>query len=232
MIASRHSFRPLWLALVCGLCLPLLMRAETPTERTRVLVETSKGKFVLELYNETPIHRDAFLANVRSGFYEGIQFHRIIQDFMVQAGHPGTKGLSAKDELPEEGEGESLTAELLPEQYIHERGALAAARLGDDVNPEKKSSSTQFYIVTGKYYTDMDLNDLEQKNGLKYTPAQREAYKLKGGAPHLDGGYTVFGRLLEGWKVIDKIQRVSTGESDRPLKPVVIKRMSIITGSK
>lgn len=78
----------------------------------------------------------------------------------------------------------------------------------------------------------MDLNDLEQKNGLKYTPAQREAYKLKGGAPHLDGGYTVFGRLLEGWKVIDKIQRVSTGEGDRPLKPVVIKRMSILTGAK
>lgn len=228
MTNNLLSCRSLWSVIVCILCIPYLSLAQSQDERTRVLVETSKGKFVLELYNETPIHRDAFISNVRSGAYDGVQFHRIIQNFMIQSGHLGTKGLDAKADLPEETDTTFLKAEFLPERYIHERGALAAARQGDDINPDKKSSATQFYIVTGSYYTDMDLDEREKTNGLKYTSEQRAAYKQQGGAPHLDGSYTVFGRLIDGWKVIDKIQRTATDPSDRPLKPIVIKRMTII----
>lgn len=232
MTVSSLPWRPIWLSLICLLVCPILGAAQDLNERTRVLVSTSKGDFVLELYNETPIHRDTFLKNVRSGVYEGVQFHRVIKNFMIQAGHPGTKGLSPKDDLPEDSDEGSLPAEILPEKYIHERGALAAARQADEVNPEKRSSITQFYIVTGSYYTDMDLDEHETSNKLKYTSEQREAYKLKGGAPHLDGGYTVFGRLIDGFKIVDKIQRADTNSGDRPLKPIIIKRMTVISRQK
>ena len=115
----------------------------------------------------------------------------------------------------------------MPQKFVHVRGYIGAAREGDDVNPEKRSSFSQFYVVTGKYYTDMDLDDMEANRSWKYTPEQREGYKLQGGAAHLDGGYTVFGRLIDGWNTIDKIQRVDTDDDNRPLKNVLIKRMRL-----
>lgn len=222
--------------LLCGLCLGLclfatmLAQAQTSSIRTRVLVETSKGKFVLELFDETPKHRDAFLANVRAGKYDGTLFHRVIRNFMVQGGNLQSKGLRYEDELPEDSIVGTIEAEFRPELYIHTRGMLAAARMGDEENPERRSSGSQFYIVTGKYYTELDLNKEEEKHGYKYSPAQRQAYMSEGGAAHLDGTYTIFGRLLDSkdFKVVDKIQRVETDGDDRPLKNVVVKRMSIL----
>lgn len=222
------------------LCLGLSqgqLSAQSPTGnsgegRRRVLVETSKGKFVLELFNETPRHRDAFLKNVEHGVYDGTLFHRVIKNFMIQGGNPLSKGIKAKEAIPEDSvaTAEEIAPEFLPATFVHTRGMLAAARQGDDVNPEKRSSPTQFYIVTGKYYTELDLQKEELRHGVKYSPEQRKAYMIEGGAAHLDGGYTIFGRLLDkdGWSAVDKIQRVETDEEDRPIKNIIIKKMTLL----
>ena len=202
------------------------------TDRPQILVETTKGNFIIELFNETPIHRDSYLKLVREHAFDGVQFHRVIKDFMIQTGNLQTKDLKREQELPDDAHEETLQAELMPSLFIHERGFIGAARQGDDENPEKRSSFSQFYIVTGKYYTDMDLDEMEAGRSWKYTPEQREAYKLQGGAAHLDGGYTVFGRLLDGWGTVDKIQRVETDDNNRPLKNVIIKRMHLYTPKK
>lgn len=198
--------------------------------RVRILVETNKGKLLLELFDETPIHRDAFVRNVKAGVYDGVLFHRVIRDFMIQGGNPLTKGLKPDEEIREDESSleHTLPAEIRPELFVHTRGVLAAARQADEENPEQRSSANQFYIVTGKYLTDFDLDEEEAKKGFKYTAEQRATYKFQGGAPHLDGAYTVFGRLIDGWKVVDKIQRVLTSEEDRPLKNVVIKHMQVL----
>lgn len=231
-IKDAHMIRKLLRRLCLGLCLltTVLVEAQTSGTRARVLVETSKGKFVLELFDETPKHRDAFLANVRAGSYDGTLFHRVIKNFMIQGGNLKSKGLRYEDELPEDSISGTIEPEFLPERYIHTRGMLAAARLGDDENPKKLSSGSQFYIVTGKFYTEFDLNKEEEKHGRRYTPAQRQAYMSEGGAAHLDGAYTIFGRLLDSkdFKVIDKIQRAETDGDDRPIKNIVIKRMTIL----
>ena len=117
-------------------------------------------------------------------------------------------------------------------RFFHKHGALCAAREGDEVNPEKASSSTQFYIVTGNYFTDLDLDELEARTGRKYTPEQREAYKLYGGTPHLDNGYTVFGEVVSGMNVVEEIQRVATDDQNRPRKDVIIKKVSIVAQPK
>ena len=188
----------------------------------------------MELFNETPRHRDNFIAKVKSGAYDGTIFHRVIKEFMVQGGNMLSK--EAKYQKVEELEDDSLSgtleAEILPKLYVHERGVLAAARLSDELNPKRLSSASQFYVVTGKYYTALDLKKEAEKNGMDYTQEQKDTYMHKGGAPHLDGAYTIFGRLLDGWGTIDKIQRVETDEADRPLKNVYVKRMSIYTPKK
>lgn len=212
--------------LLLGLLFPLLLHAQP---RPQVLVETTKGNFIIELFNETPIHRDSFLGHVDKHDYDGVIFHRVIKDFMVQTGNLQTRGLAASKPLGDDSQEATLPAEILPSQYVHVRGYLGAARQPDEANPEKRSSYSQFYIVTGKYYTDFDLTDFEQGRSWKYSPEQRQAYKMEGGAAHLDGDYTVFGRLLDGWGTIDKIQRVETDDNNRPLKNVLIKRMSRYT---
>ena len=214
-----------------ALLFSLTFGAQAQEQRTQVLVETTKGKFILELFNETPRHRDNFIAKVKSGAYDGTIFHRVIKEFMVQGGNMLSK--EAKYQKAEELEDDSLSgtleAEILPKLFVHERGMLAAARLSDELNPKRLSSASQFYIVTGKYYTALDLKKEVEKNGMDYTQEQKDAYMYKGGAPHLDGAYTIFGRLLDGWGTIDKIQRVETDEADRPLKNIYVKRMSIYT---
>lgn len=199
-------------------------------KRTQVLVVTNKGKFVVELFDETPLHKEAFLSNVRAGKYEGTQFHRVIKNFMVQGGHPLTKGLKYEEELPEDTISGTVKPEFMSDLFVHERGVLAAARQGDEVNPQRLSSASQFYIVTGKYYTAYDLEKESAKHGVVYNEEQRKAYMLRGGAAHLDGTYTIYGRLLgdKDFKTIDKIQRVDTDGDDRPLKPVVIISMTIL----
>lgn len=220
---TRYISILVWIAL--GLMATLNTVAQ---ERVKLLVQTNKGKFTIELFNETPLHRDNFLRFVDTHRYDGTIFHRVIRDFMVQGGNVLSRDLALDAELPEDSISGTVPAEFLPKVYIHERGMLAAAREGDEVNPERVSSASQFYIVTGRYYTDFDLDKIESTRGWKYTPEQRQAYKFKGGAAHLDGTYTIFGRLIDGWKTIDKIQRVSTNGDDRPLKNIYIKSIKRI----
>lgn len=205
-----------------------LFPLQAQEKETLVLIETDKGKIKVKLYNETPKHRDNFIKHVEEHLYDGLLFHRVIKQFMIQGGDINSKEAPMDKHL---GDGEldyTLPAEFVYPQYFHRRGALCAARMPDDENPEKASSPNQFYIVTGKYYTEMELNKMEAEKGITLTEEQRKAYMLEGGAPHLDGNYTVFGQVIDGMKVVDKIQFVETNEEDRPTKNVAIKTMRII----
>ncbi|WP_420872735.1 peptidylprolyl isomerase [Parabacteroides bouchesdurhonensis] len=195
---------------------------------TLVLIDTDMGKIKVKLFNDTPLHRDNFIKNVKEKRYDGLLFHRIIKQFMVQGGDINSKDAPIEQHLGDGDAGYTIPAEIVYPKYFHKRGALCAARTGDDINPEKASSATQFYIVTGKFYTEMELDKMEKENGITLTPEQKEAYMLEGGAPHLDGNYTVFGEVVKGMKVVDKIQFAATNEDDRPLKNIKIKTMTIV----
>jgi len=196
-------------------------------KETKVLIDTDKGKITVKLYNETPLHRDNFISLVQSGQFNGLLFHRVIKQFMVQAGD-----INSKDAPPETklGDGDldyTVPAEIVYPRYFHKNGQLCAARSGDEVNPERASSASQFYIVTGKFYTENELDKMEIEKNIKLTPEQRQAYMLEGGAPHLDDAYTVFGEVVKGMNVVDKIQFVPTDLNDRPLKNIKIRSMKI-----
>lgn len=191
-----------------------------------VKFETNKGAFTIGLYNETPRHRDNFLRLVRSHAYEGVLFHRTINRFMVQTGNLSTKNATKNTDVSADSTTQTLEQEINPKLLFHKRGAVAAARTSDDVNPLKASSATQFYIVTGNYYTDWDLNDLEKEHDKKFTPYQRDVYKTQGGVPYLDGDYTVFGEVVDGYNTIKAIERVKTDDRNRPQKDIVIKRVT------
>lgn len=181
----------------------------------RVLVITNKGNMILRLYNETPLHRDNFVNKVDSGFYNGLLFHRIIKDFMIQGGDPNSKAAKAGETLGDgEAKGTRIPAEIKTDLGIyHERGTLAAAR---DNNPEKASSNCQFYISQGKVYSEADLKQYVERRGLKLNDVQFKLYTTKGGIPHLDNNYTVFGITEEGIDVLDQLQQVKTVTGDRP----------------
>ncbi len=186
-------------------------------ERT-ALISTQYGDIKVKLYNETPQHRDNFVKLVEQGFYDGTLFHRIIKEFMIQGGDPNSKNAQPGAMLGNGGPGYTIPAEILP-GVIHKKGALSAARLGDQMNPKRESSGSQFYVVQGKKWTDDELNMFTQR-GLKLTPEQREIYKTIGGTPHLDGAYTVFGEVVEGLDVLDKIAATPTGQADRPIEDI------------
>lgn len=189
------------------------------TKENIVLISTDYGNMKVKLYNETPQHRDNFLKLVKENFYDSLLFHRVIKDFMIQGGDPDSKNAAANKQLGGGTLGYTVPAEF-DTKYIHKKGALAAARTN---NPEKASSASQFYLVQGKTFTDEELNRIEQQNGIKYTPEQRNIYKTTGGTPHLDMGYTVYGEVIEGLDVIDKIAAVQTMPGDRPAKDVKMK---------
>ncbi len=180
------------------------------TQSTMFVIHTDYGDMKGILYDKTPGHRDNFIKLVKEGWFNGSTFHRVINAFMIQGGgkNDGTVDV-----------GYTIPAEFYPD-YFHKKGALAAARQGDQVNPEKKSSGSQFYIVQGKTFGDAELDQIEKRMGVEYTPEQREAYKTLGGTPHLDFGYTVFGEITEGLDVIDKIAAVKTGYRDKPVEDV------------
>ena len=184
--------------------------AQKVEKQVKVLIHTEYGDMKAVLYNETPKHRDNFVKLIKEDWYKGSPFHRIIKDFMIQGGG----NVDGRDDP-----GYTVDAEF-NKAFIHKKGALAAARTSDQVNPKKASSGSQFYIVQGKKYQDEQLNMMEQRIGFKYTPEQREAYKTVGGTPFLDGSYTVFGQVYEGLDVIDKIAAVKTIPGDQPEKPV------------
>ncbi|MDR3261046.1 MAG: peptidylprolyl isomerase [Tannerella sp.] len=195
---------------------------------TVVLIETDMGKVKVKLYNATPRHRDNFIKLVNAEQYNGLLFHRVIKQFMIQAGDVTSKDAPAGQKLGDGDLDYTIPAEIVYPRYFHKRGQLCAARTGDDVNPEKASSASQFYIVTGKHYTERELDKMEQEKHIQLTPEQRQGYMIDGGAPHLDGTYTIFGEVTKGMKTVDKIQFVQTDENDRPLKNVKIKSMKIV----
>ena len=245
---------------------------------TKLKIETSAGDIVVKLYNETPQHRDNFLKLAGQGIYDGTLFHRVIKEFMVQAGDPASKDAPQGARLGTGDVGYTIPAEIVWPRYFHKRGALAAARQGDEVNPRKESSGCQFYIVTGKLYNDSTLKAMERQlnevrvakafevlarqhmteifkmrkagdnkglmaledslesearkqtagNEFRFTPEQKQAYTTVGGAPHLDGEYTVFGEVVEGMDVVDKIQQAETDRADRPKQDIIIRKVSVI----
>lgn len=184
-----------------------------------VLIETSYGNMTAKLYNETPLHRDNFVKLVQEGFYDSLLFHRVINHFMIQGGDPLSRNAKYGQILGEGDLGYLIPAEFNPALY-HKKGALAAARTGDDVNPQKQSSSCQFYIVQGQPgWSEPYL----ARFGNKYTAEQKETYRTLGGTPHLDMAYTVFGEIVEGLEVIDRIAAVNTDQYDRPAVDVRMK---------
>lgn len=241
-------------------------------------IKTTMGDVRIRLYGETPKHRDNFVKLVKKGYYDGVLFHRVIDKFMIQTGDPDSKGAPAGKMLGSGGPGYDLDAEIKYPQFFHKRGALAAARQGDEVNPERRSSGSQFYIVTGRVYSSGQLGSMQKqlenqqkqtifngfvaeykdsimnmrrnrdqvglqalqdelvakteaeaaKNPAKFTDAQREAYTTVGGTPHLDGTYTVFGEVVSGMEVVDKIEVVPTDSYDRPKEDVKIISMKIV----
>ena len=246
-------------------------------KRTLVKLETTMGNITLALYNETPKHRDNFIKLVKEGVYDSTLFHRVIKQFMIQAGDPDSKNASDTAMLGSGDVGYTIPAEFNP-KFFHKKGVLAAARQGDDVNPEKASSGCQFYIVTGRKFTEPQLLGMENKineqreealfdslarqhmkeiykmrkagdnagllelqdtleaqareladkeEKFRFTPEQIKAYSTIGGAPHLDGSYTVFGEVTEGMEVVDNIEIAKTNRADRPIENIRILKASI-----
>ena len=246
-------------------------------KRTLVKLETTMGNITVALYNETPKHRDNFIKLVKEGVYDSTLFHRVIKQFMIQAGDPDSKNASDTAMLGSGDVGYTIPAEFNP-KFFHKKGVLAAARQGDDVNPEKASSGCQFYIVTGRKFTEPQLMGMENKineqreealfdslarqhmkeiykmrkagdnagllelqdtleaqareladkeEKFRFTPEQIKAYSTIGGAPHLDGSYTVFGEVTEGMEVVDNIEIAKTNRADRPIENIRILKASI-----
>ena len=246
-------------------------------KRTLVKLETTMGNITVALYNETPKHRDNFIKLVKEGVYDSTLFHRVIKQFMIQAGDPDSKNASDTAMLGSGDVGYTIPAEFNP-KFFHKKGVLAAARQGDDVNPEKASSGCQFYIVTGRKFTEPQLLGMENKineqreeslfdslarqhmkeiykmrkagdnagllelqdtleaqareladkeEKFRFTPEQIKAYSTIGGAPHLDGSYTVFGEVTEGMEVVENIEIAKTNRADRPVENIRILKASI-----
>lgn len=246
-------------------------------KRTLVKLETTMGNITVALYNETPKHRDNFIKLVKEGVYDSTLFHRVIKQFMIQAGDPDSKNASDTAMLGSGDVGYTIPAEFNP-KFFHKKGVLAAARQGDDVNPEKASSGCQFYIVTGRKFTEPQLLGMENKKNeqreealfdslarqhmkeiykmrkagdnagllelqdtleaqareladkeekFRFTPEQIKAYSTVGGAPHLDGSYTVFGEVTEGMEVVENIEIAKTNRADRPVENIRILKASI-----
>jgi cyclophilin family peptidyl-prolyl cis-trans isomerase len=199
-------------------------------DKTLVKIETPYGDMVAWLYDETPMHRDNFVKLADSGFYDDLIFHRVISQFMIQGGDPNSRDAVAGVPLGSGGPGYTVPAEFNP-NFIHKKGALSAARQGDQVNPLKASSGSQFYIVQGKVAPESELMNVEHRMNARrdsvdffhYTPEQIQTYATVGGTPFLDQGYTVFGEVIEGLNVIDSIAAVKKDPRDRPLQDVKMK---------
>lgn len=197
----------------------LMIGACKPTQEL-YLIETEYGNMKVKLYDSTPQHRDNFKKLVDDGFYDGLLFHRVINGFMIQGGDPDSKGAPASQRLGGGGPGHRVPAEI---GSYHFKGALSAARQSDAVNPQKESSGSQFYIVQGKPTQKSQLDAMSKQKGITYSAEDIARYESAGGTPFLDNDYTVFGEVIEGIEVIDKIAVVQTAPGDRPVKDVTMK---------
>ena len=266
------------LVMVLAACGAGSKKSTNMEKRTQVKIETTLGDIVVELYNETPKHRDNFIKLAKEGMYDSTLFHRVIKAFMIQAGDPDSKNASDTAQLGGGDVGYTVPAEFVS-KFFHKKGALAAARMGDDVNPERASSGCQFYIVTGRKFREAQLLDMAGKKNnsrideifnelarkhmkeiykmrkandeagllalqdsleeqataqykseepFMFTPEQIAAYTTIGGAPHLDGAYTVFGQVVEGMETVEKIEVTKTGRADRPVENVRILKATVI----
>ena len=222
----------------CGSQHPTQGREQTTvahdTVQHEVLIETTLGDIRLSLFNDTPQHRDNFLRLVREHVYDSLLFHRVIPGFMVQGGDPSSRYASPEDHLGNGDLGYTIPAEISVPAHFHIRGAVAAARQGDQVNPRRRSSASQFYIVTGRTFTSDEMGSIsydvfEQTRGkTSFTEQMLQAYQTVGGAPFLDGQYTVFGEVVEGMDVVDSIQNVEHNAEDRPLTDIRIIRATVV----
>lgn len=197
-----------------------------------VALQTNYGNMRIRLYDDTPLHRDNFLKLVKNRYYDGIRFHRVIHQFMIQAGDPDSRDAAPCQALGDGGPDYTIPSEFRP-HHFHQKGVLAAAREGDELNPQKASSGSQFYIVQGKVWTSGGLDTLELKRlqGRNIPAAHRAVYTSVGGTPHLDQHYTVFGRLIDGWETLDRIAAVPTSKGlspDLPLKNVIIQKARLV----
>ncbi len=205
-------------------------RADVETQTLQIIgplacmveITTPFGKMLVQLSDKTPKHRDNFIKLVEQGFYEDLIFHRVIDGFMLQGGDPNSRGAAPGTQLGSGGPGYTIDAEFTPE-LAHVKGALSAARLGDQMNPSKASSGSQFYIVSGREVKESELQRTESMKNLRYDPDTRAAYMERGGVPFLDAEYTVFGQVIEGLDVIDKISAAKTAPGDRPVEDVTMK---------
>jgi len=218
-MALKTTFFSICLLLISGLSV-------VSAQNTKIVIETDSGRIVVALYDNTPQHRDNMIKLVKEKFYDGTLFHRCIPGFVIQGGDPTSKNAVPGQMLGNGDLGYKIPAEINESNY-HHWGALAMAR---DNNPEKASSACQFYIVTGKISNDGELDILEQRTGRKFTEAQRQVYKTKGGVPFLDGNYTVFGNVLEGMDVVEKIANMPRDRADRPLTDIRMKKVYLLEG--
>ncbi|MCZ2338836.1 MAG: peptidylprolyl isomerase [Chitinophagales bacterium] len=192
-----------------------------------VAIHTSAGNMIARLYDDTPLHRDNFLKLAEENFYNGILFHRVIKGFMIQAGDPESKTAASGRALGQGGPGYTIQHEI-NDTLFHIRGALAAARLSDDVNPQKMSSGSQFYIVHGRPVSATNLENNELEKNIQYDDETKDIYINEGGTPDLDMHYTVFGQIIEGLNVIDKIAASETDRRDRPIDDIKIISIQVI----
>lgn len=217
------------------LLLPLATLAQKKSKvKPDAVIVTQYGEMKVQLFDDTPKHKENFLKLAKEGFYDGTTFHRVIKEFMVQGGDPNSKDPAKKNMAGQGGPGYTLPAEILPDR-VHQKGALAAARLGDQVNPKRNSSGSQFYVVHGRTFSDKEVSNAERRIAMvlgsefKYTAEQKRLYTEVGGSPWLDQQYTVFGQVIEGLEVIDQIANVKTLPGDRPAKDVI---MVVVAGKK
>ena len=202
-------------------------------QTTEVLLETTMGNIRISLYDETPLTRDNFLKITKMGIYDSLLFHRVIKDFMIQSGDTNSKHAKPGQLLGTGDFDYTTEAEFRLPQIFHHRGVVAMAREGDKENPERRSSACQFYIVWGKIFDDARIAKVQERidsatqGSVKLTPEMIEVYKTVGGTPHLDGQYTVFGEVVEGMDVVEKIQQVQTDKNDRPLEDIRILKATV-----
>ncbi len=188
-----------------------------------IIFETTHGNIEIELYEETPLHSDNFVKLVNENFYDGILFHRVIKDFMIQAGDPTSKDAESGVLLGSKGPGYTIPAEIA-DNYYHKRGVLSSARMPDNINPKRESSGSQFFIVQGRIFSKEELSLLEKNYGIQFSPEQIKAYSTIGGAPHLDNQYTIFGEVISGMDIVDKISDQPTDKNNRPTDDIKIIR--------